>query len=207
MRNISSYLHNDDTLPVFPLPEFVLFPGVTAPLHIFEPRYRQMIQHALDGKGVFCMALLRDGSRGRHLGNPDFWGMGCACRLLDYDKLPDGRYNILVEGLVKVRMRELPGKALYRTAQVTLTPAEEDPPVEPHKEERIRLLMSRIMAATPEAPQPPEESLEKVAFPMLLNLMAYHCPVAVEDKLKLLYAPTVSQLCDRLIKLYDTVDF
>lgn len=207
MNEIMPYLKDGDHLPVFPLPEFVLFPGVVAPLHIFEPRYRQLLEHILDRKGVFCMATLRDGRRGRHAGTPEFWGLGCACRLLEYERLVDGRYNILIEGLVRVRMKEIASQQLYRRVSVSMVPPVTQPPVPAAREERIRQFVKRLMEAMPGAPAELEDKLSRVELSALLNLMAFHCPVTVEDKLKLLYAPNDLQFCDRLIKLYETVEF
>lgn len=208
---MSSPAHDDlrdgAILPLFPLPDFVIFPGVVAPLHIFEPRYRQMMETILDGSGRLCMGVLRDGARGRHRGAPEFWGLGCACRLVDYEKLPDGRYNILIEGLAKVRMKEVPSQRLFRLVRIEQVATAAEPPVLPERDAQVRALMRRIIAASPDAPPEFAAQVDEVELAPLLHLMAYHCPVPVEEKLKLFYATSYAHLCDRLIKLYQTVEF
>jgi Lon protease-like protein len=199
--------HDGDVLPLFPLPDFVIFPGVVAPLHIFEPRYRQMMAAILDGSGRLCMGVLREGARGRHRGTPEFWGLGCACRLMDYEKLPDGRYNILIEGLAKVRMKEVPSQKLFRLVKLECVETAAEPPVLPERDAQVRALMRRIIAASPDVPPEIASQVEEVELAPLLHLMAYHCPVPIEEKLKLFYTTTYAHLCDRLIKLYETVQF
>lgn len=101
-----------ENLPVFPLPGTVLFPDQQLPLHIFEPRYRQMTRDLLEGAPFLVVALLTgDGER------PTFEPVATVGRLLTHQRLADGRYNILVEGAVRVRAEELPSERLYRRVQ------------------------------------------------------------------------------------------
>ncbi len=94
------------TIPLFPLPNVVLFPNVYLPLHIFEPRYREMVSDALDGDRIIGMVLLRPGWEGDYEGRPAVYPVGCAGLISHAERLSDGRYNIVLQGA-----REVPGQA------------------------------------------------------------------------------------------------
>ena len=77
-------------IPLFPLPEVVLFPGVPRPLLIFEPRYREMVADALKGNKIIGMVLLRPGYEKDYEGRPPIYGIGCAGVIEDYGSCPTG---------------------------------------------------------------------------------------------------------------------
>jgi Lon protease-like protein len=109
-------------IPIFPLPNVVLFPSALLPLHIFEPRYRAMVTDVLDGERLIGMVMLRPGWEPRYEQTPDVYPVGCAGFITHADRLPDGRYNIMLRGLEKFRIaserlaRE--GEERYRIARV-----------------------------------------------------------------------------------------
>ena len=110
------------SLPIFPLPSVVLFPNVFLPLHIFEPRYRQMIADALSGDRIIGMVLLKPGYEDQYEGRPPIYGTGCSGLITHVERMEDGRYNLILRGLEKfiVHGEEDPtGAALYRRALVT----------------------------------------------------------------------------------------
>lgn len=111
-----------DVLPVFPLPGLVLFPGTQLPLHIFEPRYREMLEAALSSDRLIVMALLKPGWEEQYYGAPSLFEVACVARVVAAQKLPDGRSNITVTGVARVRLKEeLPGLA-YRRVRVQELP-------------------------------------------------------------------------------------
>jgi hypothetical protein len=93
-------------VPVFPLPNVVFFPKTTLPLHIFEPRYRQMVAHALDRDRLIAVALLKPGWEKDYQGAPDYYPVATLGRITEHEKLEDGRYNILLEGIERVHLLE-----------------------------------------------------------------------------------------------------
>ena len=107
-------------LAVFPLPDAVLFPGTMMPLHIFEPRYRQMTADALAGDRRLSVALVPSGPAADELGHPQFAQIAGIGEIIDHQKLPDGRYNILVLGRARAKLDELPFVSPYRRARATL---------------------------------------------------------------------------------------
>jgi uncharacterized protein len=109
-------------IPLFPLPNVVLFPSALLPLHIFEPRYRAMVADALDGERLIGMVMLRPGWEPHYERAPDVYPIGCAGFITHADQLPDGRYNIMLRGLEKFRIvGERPardGVERYRVARI-----------------------------------------------------------------------------------------
>ena len=91
-------------IPLFPLPEVSLFPGVQRPFLIFEPRYREMIADALKGDRVIGMVMLQPGYEKDYEGRPPIRDIGCAGTIEKYEQLPDGRYIILLRGLSTFRI-------------------------------------------------------------------------------------------------------
>lgn len=96
-----------ERLPVFPLPATVLFPGTALPLHVFEPRYVALTEHCLQAGGAIAIAMLLEDSDPMAVA-PPLHSVACAGRIVHHERLPNGRYNILVHGLQRVRLvREL----------------------------------------------------------------------------------------------------
>ena len=109
------------SLPIFPLPTVVLFPNVFLPLHIFEPRYRQMITDALAGDRIIGMVLLRPGYQEDYEGAPPIYATGCSGLITHVEHLEEGKYNLVLRGLEKftIQSEEAPAAGrLYRTAVV-----------------------------------------------------------------------------------------
>jgi uncharacterized protein len=114
------------TIPLFPLPNVVLFPGVFLPLHIFEPRYRTMTREALAGDRIIGISLLRPGYEADYEGRPPIYPIGCAGLISQSERTSDGRYNIVLHGLGRYRVTsELEGGA-YRRGQIESLPERTD---------------------------------------------------------------------------------
>jgi hypothetical protein len=92
------------TLPLFPLPSTVLFPGVYLPLHIFESRYRQMLGDSLSGDRLIGMTLLQPGYEADYEGQPPIYPVGCSGVITHVERLGDGRFNIILRGHEKFRV-------------------------------------------------------------------------------------------------------
>jgi uncharacterized protein len=107
-----------DLLPLFPLPNVVLFPNVFLPLHIFEPRYREMVADALDVDRLIGMVLLRPGWQPDYEGRPPIFPVGCSGVITHFDRLDDGRYNIVLRGVERFRIVEENHARAYRRAVV-----------------------------------------------------------------------------------------
>jgi Lon protease-like protein len=110
------------TAPLFPLPDVVHFPHLLLPLHIFEPRYREMTADALAGDRLIAMALLKPGCQSTD-GSPPIHDVVCLGRITANQQTDDGRYYLVLQGLSRARVvREEDDDLAYRTAQLELFP-------------------------------------------------------------------------------------
>jgi len=107
-----------ELLPIFPLPNVVLFPNVFLPLHIFEPRYREMVGDALAGDRLIGMVLLRPGYERDYEGRPPVYPIGCSGVMTHAERLADGRYNIVLRGVERFRIVREDHSRSYRRAAI-----------------------------------------------------------------------------------------
>lgn len=105
-------------IPLFPLPNVVLFPEVPLPLHIFEPRYCAMIRDALAGPGLIGMVLLRGPWEGEYYGAPETYRTGCVGRIVETTPLPEGKFNIVLAGIREFTIVSEQRERAYRQATV-----------------------------------------------------------------------------------------
>jgi hypothetical protein len=102
-----------EVVPVFPLPSTVFFPHTVLPLHVFEPRYRSMVEDAIRGDRLIAVALAQ---------GSDFHTIGTVGRIRGCEPLDGGRYNIRLEGLARVAFVEVPSTRPYRLVRVVPRP-------------------------------------------------------------------------------------
>jgi Lon protease-like protein len=108
-------------VPIFPLPEVTFFPHTLLPLHVFEARYRAMVMDALARDRRLCIVKLRPGYEATYAGKPPVHPVAGAGEIVSWERLANGRYNILVRGDARVRIdRELPTDTLYRMVSGTV---------------------------------------------------------------------------------------
>ena len=119
-----------EIIPVFPLPNVVFFPHTYLPLHIFEPRYRDMVEDAASGGQCIGMALLKDGWEEQYYEAPPIFELGCVGRMTTVQKLPDSRFNIVLEGLRRCTYHEEMVPRSYRQAKISLLPSQESDELE-----------------------------------------------------------------------------
>lgn len=113
---------NEDLIAIFPLPNVIFFPKTLLPLHIFEPRYRQMVKDTIATKQLIGMFLLEDGWQENYYGNPSIHSIGCAGEMIHVETLPDGKFDIVLRGLYRVRPIEVVQEFPYRKARVEVLP-------------------------------------------------------------------------------------
>lgn len=130
-----------DDVPVFPLPGLVFLPGQKLPLHIFEPRYRAMVRDALEGSGWLVVACIEAPSDDP----PPFSRIATAGRISAHQRLPDGRFNILVDGRMRVALDERPFVPPYRRARATPLREPADDEVPPSDRAAILHIASQVM--------------------------------------------------------------
>lgn len=112
---------------MFPLPDVVLLPGGLLPLHIFEPRYRDMARDVLAGSGLLAMARLRPGYGPDYFDRPAVYETVGVGRVVDFFEWPDGRYDLLVRGAVRASIeQELNDGTSYRLVHAAVLDDSED---------------------------------------------------------------------------------
>lgn len=133
------------SIPVFPLPDVVFFPGTVLPLHVFESRYRAMVKDALAADGTIAVALLRPGWEASYDGSPEYFPVATAGRMEELETTPDGRYYFKLVGTVRVRLGEVVRDAPYRLVRAEEIPeppvVEDDPPI---RRAKLDLFASQI---------------------------------------------------------------
>jgi Lon protease-like protein len=189
-------------IPIFPLPNVVLFPDVTLPLHIFEPRYRQMVQDVAAEDGIIGMMLLRAGGEGSDGGPPGIWRVGCAGKIIRKTELSDGRFNILLQGMREFVCSERFDDLPYATADVEWRQKSESPGLEP--EIRGRLVEQIRVFVGPQW----ETELQFLGNPslpeqLLVNLLGFALKIPPEDKQCLLEEATLEHRASRLLEILE----
>jgi Lon protease-like protein len=193
-------------IPLFPLPSTVLFPGVPLPLHIFEPRYREMMADALAGEGIIGMVLLKPGFEADYEGRPPIYEIGCAGYISKYEQLSDGRYNLILVGKTRFHVESESAERSYRTGEVTAlqensgsdaTTAALREQVQEHLKVLARL------SGTPEelAAKPPPGGISDYEF---VNFLSHIITVSPLEKQALLEESGVTA---RYRKLNDILEF
>jgi Lon protease-like protein len=185
-------------IPLFPLPETTLFPGVSRPFVIFEPRYREMIGDALKGDKIIGMVRLRPGFEKDYEGRPPIYGVGCAGTIEKYELLPDGRYIILLRGLATFRVLSEDQRKPYRLARVAAVPellSNEDLVTLGKLRNQIEDLLFKILPLDAEPPDPSLEDAE------LVNIVAQNLEMPEATRQDLLERPNALERARALVEL------
>jgi len=192
------------TIPIFPLPCALMLPRARLPLHLFEPRYLQMLDdtlktsHRLIGM-VQSYEVPGTGERKLH-------SIGCAGRVTQFSETEDGRYMITLSGMSRFRIQqEVSGFTPYRRCDVSwdgfsadLGPTETDKGFD---RERFLNLLSRYFAAMDLSTD--WESLSEADDELLLNSLSMLCPFDPEEKQALLEAPSLTTRRETLVTLLE----
>ena len=187
-------------IPIFPLPNAVLFPSVFLPLHIFEPRYRQMVEDALNGDRLIGMVLLRQGWELEYEGRPPVYPVGCAGLMTHAEPLPDGRYNIVLRGLQKFRIDGEDEGLPYRRARITTIreAGPDDQSLVRAARHRIEALLAGAATSDADPPVPsamPDEEL--------VNALAQYMELEPIEKQALLECDGLLTRCRSLVELME----
>jgi len=182
---------------LFPLPNVVLFPQVIQPLHIFEPRYRQMTADALAGDQLIAPALLQAGWEADYEGRPAIHPVVCIGRIVGDQRLSDGRYNILLRGVSRARLvAEAVTETLYRSAQVELLA--EGPAPDADVCQRLHQQLGQVVRGWFPPKGPALQQLLKLLkseLPLgaLCDILSFAVPLAIDAKQELLEEVNVEQ--------------
>ena len=190
-------------IPVFPLPNVVLFPKTYLPLHIFEPRYRAMVSDAVTSGQCIGMALLKDGWETDYYGHPPVFSMGCVGRLASVQTLADGRSNILLQGLERFAIeREWYDKA-YREATIAVTIRGTETSLDPLVHRRLFALLESYLQSRDDVPTWQELFREEVSDEIVVNTLSSYLECTPLEKQFLLEADSLHQQARRLSDLIE----
>lgn len=186
---------------MFPLGS-VLFPSVVLPLHVFEPRYRTLVQRVLDGDGEFGVCLIE---RGSEVGGGDVrLGVGTVAAVQEAAELPDGRWAVMTVGTRRIRVDEWLPDDPHPVARVDDLP---DPPpgtAEVALLEPVTGLVRRALAMAAELGEPASPATVELSDDPVLasHQLSALAPVSTIDQYSLLAAPSVGA---RLRDLHELV--
>ena len=192
------------TIPIFPLPNVVLFPNVFLPLHIFEPRYRQMVSDALAGERMIGMVLLQPGHETDYQGTPPVYEIGCAGLITHVERLTDGRFNIVLRGLERFRIvgEEEPTSALlYRRALVApiAEASAERADLIKHARQKLEAMLAPLFSGTLAARGLPQQMPDDE----LINALAQYLELEPIEKQALLERDGTLARCQSLVELLE----
>jgi Lon protease-like protein len=195
------------TVRLFPLPNLVLYPFIVQPLHVFEPRYRQLMADALAGDRLMALALLKPGWEGEYHQRPTIYPTVCVGRIFKEERLTDGRYNLLLHGVARARVvEELPADKLYRLARVEV---QDDVPVssvaaEKALREELSQRLSGWFTAQPAARDQFQKLLHSgLGLGTLCDVFAFALPLDLAIKQQLLEEAEIERRARHLLEHLD----
>lgn len=189
---------------LFPLPNLVLFPQVMQPLHVFESRYRELLEDALAGDRMIAVATLAPGWEADYDGRPPLYPVACLGRIVVHNRLKGGAYNVLLVGLRRVRVvRELPPKKSFREAEVELV--EDRYPVEAAVsgavlQRKLHSAFLRILPVLSQAQDQLDQLLgSDISLGTLTDIISYMLEIDLEQKEVLLAEANVHRRAELLL--------
>jgi len=191
-------------VPVFPLPDVVLFPKTLLPLHIFEDRYRTMTREAIAGDGRIAIALLRDGWEKDYHDSPAIHKVACLGKIETYEELEGGRYNIVLVGIRRVRLLREVQQAPYRRAEIEPIIercGDEKAEAVTGRRNRLGALFTRFTELMTDGKYRAGDLVPQLDFEGLVNVVASTLNLPADDKQALLEIDDIVRRCDSLLPL------
>jgi uncharacterized protein len=190
-------------IPVFPLPNVVLFPKTYLPLHIFESRYRAMVSDVAMSGQCIGMALLKDGWETDYYGHPPVFSMGCVGRLASVQSLADGRSNILLQGLERFEIEREWYDNAYREATISVTVRDAEASLDPAVRQRLFTILESYLRSRHDVPIWQELFREEVGDEIVVNTLSTYLECTPLEKQFLLEADSLHQQARRLSDLIE----
>jgi uncharacterized protein len=191
-------------VPLFPLPNVVLFPRTPVPLYIFEERYRTMIRETLAGNGELVIALMRTGAESNYPTITAVHDIACLGKIETYEELEDGKYNIVVVGMHRVRIVREIHHTPYRLVEVERLEDDVDSEHAPDvlkRQNHLGGLFARFTELATDVKQQGLELMPQLDFESLVNMVAMTLNLDTEQKQALLEIHDLLQRCDVLIPI------
>ncbi len=197
------------TVRLFPLPDLVMFPHVMQPVHVDEPRYRELLNDALDSDGLIAMSMLAPGWKTDYQGRPPILPHACLGKVVTHQRTDSGEYNLLLLGMRRVLLEEeLPPLRSFREANAILL---DDSSLAEFDEERLGLqtaLIKRFQECLPEEMQPGPNVLDllstDIPLGVLTDLVSFALPFNFRLKCELLGETDVDRRAWMLLDALDS---
>jgi Lon protease-like protein len=184
-------------VPLFPLPDTVLFPHTLLPLHVFEPRYKAMIADVLASEQMIGVVQLRPGWDDDYFGSPPIYKVFGIGRIIESERWPDGRYDVLVSGLYRAQLVQEVEHDVYRQAEVEIIndyiPADKAREVSDVHTILLEILKKFSSALPPDLKIYAGDDLESLSPGMLTDVMASLLVNDPYDRQSLLSEPNVAR--------------
>jgi uncharacterized protein len=191
-------------VPLFPLPNVVLFPKTPMPLYIFEEKYRTMVREVLAGSGELVIGLLRAGLESSYTSVSAVHEIACLGRIETYEELEDGKYNIVVVGIHRVRIIREVQHSPYQLVEVEMIQNAEFDERSADviaRHNHLSGLFAKFTELATGVKQHAFEFMPQLDFESLVNMVAMTLNLAIEQKQALLEINEASQRCDALIPI------
>ncbi len=177
---------------IFPLPNLVMFPHVMQALHVFEPRYRAMVEEAVEDDRLIALGVLAPGWEQNYEGRPPLRSTACLCRIATHQRTKQGTYNVLLEGVRRLRLvNELPPKKLFREVEAEILDDVEPPDASPTAaadiQQELLAAFKRALPQIPDAFSQIDQLLgTQISLGMLADIVSYTVELDLETKVRLL---------------------
>ena len=190
-------------IPVFPLPNVVLFPKTYLPLHIFEPRYQAMVSDATMSGQCIGMVLLKEGWETDYYGHPPVFSTGCVGRLASVQPLADGRSNILLQGLERFEIEREWYDHAYREATIALAVRDTEVSLDPAVRQRLFTVLETYLRSRDDMPTWQEIFRVDANDEIIVNALSTYLDCTPLEKQFLLEADNLQQQARRLSDLIE----
>ena len=198
-------------IPVFPLSNFIIFPEITVPLNIFEPRYINMVDDSMKNSRMIGMIQPKKNS---NVQNPELFDIGCLGKITSFNETDDGRYLIVLNGLSRFKIqKEVQNNKLYREFEVSFNDYRND--INTKKEEikfsDLELIFKNLKSLFEKNGYLINwEELKKQSLNQTINTLAMASPFSIEEKQALLETENLStrkKKLEEILKIYSVDNF
>ena len=198
-------------IPVFPLSNFIIFPEITVPLNIFEPRYINMVDDSMKNSRMIGMIQPKKNSNSQ---NPELFDIGCLGKITSFNETDDGRYLIVLNGLSRFKIqKEVQNNKLYREFEVSFNDYRND--INTKKEEikfsDLELIFKNLKSLFEKNGYLINwEELKKQSLNQTINTLAMASPFSIEEKQALLETENLStrkKKLEEILKIYSVDNF
>ena len=195
------------TIPVFPLSNFIIFPKITVPLNIFEPRYIEMINDAMSGNRIIGMIQPKNNTQPK----PSLYNIGCAGKITNFNETDDGRYLIVLNGISRFRIiKELSTDKLYRLCNINFHDFSYDlnKKKEDIKFSDLELIFKNLKNLfIKQGYEINWRELEKQSLDQTINTLSMASPFSLEEKQILLETTNLNERKKKLEEILSTYSF